>query len=232
MFAGDLWLAATIARYINWPPTLERLANAGVISVPTFTYCPEHFEKVIVDIRKEKGKIYTGAYMVYPGSKEGKTFFKLKEEFIARYVMRRLVDRRALIQEAMSDKSIQRLVNVISGSYGFSTFMAGQIAADLTYLKGQLDYAQDLYTYAPQGPGSTKGVNWLTGQGLTFQRSSSNFCELLQELNTEIQRHCGIYDLTLHDVQNVCCEFDKYMRVKTGKGRPRSAYRPETAYNV
>jgi hypothetical protein len=37
-------------------------------------------------------------------------------------------------------------------------------------------------------------------------------------------------DLTLMDIQNCLCEFDKYERVRLGEGRPRSYYKPETAY--
>ena len=37
-------------------------------------------------------------------------------------------------------------------------------------------------------------------------------------------------DLTLHDVQNVMCEFDKYVRVMNNEGKPRQLYRPEGAF--
>jgi hypothetical protein len=32
--------------------------------------------------------------------------------------------------------------------------------------------------------------------------------------------------MCMQDWQNVMCEFDKYMRVKLGQGRPRAGYNP------
>ena len=34
------------------------------------------------------------------------------------------------------------------------------------------------------------------------------------------------------DWQNVMCEFDKWMRVRKGEGRPRSRYTPDTSYDI
>ena len=50
------------------------------------------------------------------------------------------------------------------------------------------------------------------------------------EVNDRIKRELGIVDLTLHDVQNIMCEFSKYCRVVLGEGKPKTVYTPETEF--
>jgi hypothetical protein len=108
--------------------------------------------------------------------------------------------------------------------------MAGQVVADLTYtplLRG----AYDLLTWAPQGPGSRRGFNRLLGRPLKAKIPEAEWSERLQGWREQVAEATELGDsLNLMDLQNCLCETDKYLRVKNGEGRPRSRYKPETAY--
>lgn len=224
----DVWLSAVIARYINWPPTLDAFREADLYFDDADNFDAYGFKHVISLLKADGEKIYTGAYMVYPGTTNEP--LKNKEEFIADKVIAGLLANRDAIRNAVRSNSIENTVNVLSSSFGMQTFMAGQVAADLTYLDGQLKQARDLYTYAPRGPGSQRGLNRLYDQKLSKSWDRDEFCDALIEIRRKISEELSLSDLTLHDYQNLMCEYDKYERVRLEEGRPRSAYKPETAY--
>lgn len=253
-FQVDTWLWAAVARLINWPPTLFKLLESEVIPHKVEDYDADKFAASLESIhQKNPAKTYTGAYMLYAGGRAANNKM-VKSSFIAHHLLGGLVANKETIKEAIQGKSICKTVGTLQKSHGISTFMAGQIAADLSYLP-ELKDAQDLYSYAPQGPGSIRGLNRLTGKiGQKFKRSRKVIGEEgasterpaydglnrpweqtawnaeLMKLNEMIKKEAGISDLTLHDVQNCLCEYDKYVRVLNDEGRPRSIYRPETAY--
>ena len=227
----DMWFIAAIARMINWPPTLQALLESGVVSSLVEGFDPDRFSSTLELIHAAHGggKTYTSAYMLYAG---GRGPFKgvRKSDFIAYYLLGGLRENAHHIRNAVFTNSIRKVVNEIRQSFGLNTFMAGQIAADLTYLPGQLDTATDLYTYAPQGPGSLAGLNRLHNRKLTALWDTEEWCQELIRLNRLIQSKLKITDLTLHDVQNILCETSKMFRVRDGRGKPRSKYKPETAF--
>jgi hypothetical protein len=113
----------------------------------------------------------------------------------------------------------------------WGTFMAGQVTADWSYTS-LLSWAPDLLTWAPQGPGSRRGFNRLLGRLLSQRIAEDEWLDQLQRWRSALIAVLGpeYESLTLMDVQNSLCETDKYLRVKYGEGRPRSTYKPETAY--
>lgn len=228
----DVWLAAAVARIINWPPTLDAFFEAGLTFDDADNFDGAGFKNVIRLLKQEKVKVYTGAYMVYPGSRDGGTSLTNKEDFIADTVLAGLIANKDKIRYAVSEKSVKGVVDALSSSYGLQTFMAGQIAADLTYLPHQLSEAYDLYNYAPMGPGSIRGLNRLHGYKLSNVWTEREFRDALMQINWDVGKEMGIDDLTLHDSQNVMCEYDKYVRVLNSEGRPRSVYKPETAFEL
>lgn len=226
---ADAWFPALVARYINWPPTLRLLLDSGVGLAEGEVWNPHAFESVIAQLKFAKEKIYTGAYMIYPGSSFGNTVAANKEQFLTGAVFAGARNNSRLIRSAIENQSIKLTVSELAKGYGVSTFMAGQAVADLTYLP-TLNEAKDLFTYAPIGPGSIRGLNRLYGYDLKTTWKSDEFCSALIDVRNNIVNQLQISDLTLHDCQNIMCEFDKYERVRNKEGRPRSTYRPETAY--
>lgn len=226
---ADAWFPALVARYINWPPTLKLLLEAGVGLANGEVWNPYAFESVIAQLKFAREKVYTGAYMIYPGSSFGNTVVANKEQFLTRKVFAGALDNSLLISSAIENRSIELAVSELAKGYGVSTFMAGQAVADLTYLP-VLDQAKDLLTYAPRGPGSMRGLNRLYGYDLKTVWANDEFCRALINIRNNICDQLELSDLTLHDCQNIMCEFDKYERVRNKEGRPRSTYRQETAY--
>jgi len=223
---GDAWFVAAAMRLINWPPTLGYLLAQGVVTEDADQFSPDEFAQVLKDYQVTHAKAYTGAYILYAGGRRPQFKGVSKADFIAKTLLLDLASRRFAIRQAVETQSVEATVLTLQGSFGVSSFMAGQIAADLSYLPW-LEKARDLHSWAPRGPGSMRGLNRLHGRLLNEEWGQEAFNEELMRVNRAIVLDVR---LTLHDVQNVLCEWDKYERVRLGQGVPRSQYRPETAY--
>ena len=225
----DLWFMLLIARLVNWPPTLLALIGAGVLPCSPETFDAGAFIRTVEGLKTTTPKVYSSAYMVYPG-KEG---YANKSEFIAKRVLGEVIERADDIWCSLNrpdvDETVERFVEALSSCFGLSTFMAGQVAADLTYCD-QLADAEDLYTYAPIGPGSSKGLNYLHGRRPYASWGQGEFNKALIDVNDKIATNLRIIDLTLHDVQNVMCEFSKYCRAVLNEGTPKTVYKPEELF--
>jgi hypothetical protein len=232
----NLWFTLLIARLINWPPTLQKLRAARVIPCgpnplhPGVMFDPAAFVKVVEAAKLIQEKTYSGAYMVYPTKKAPGG---LKSEALARYIIGDVVKNVDNIYDSLwctPEPSIETFVAALSSCFGISTFMAGQVAADLTYTPQHLGGAVDLFTYAPIGPGSSRGLNYLLRRAPFATWSQGAFNAELIRLRLEIIEQLHITDMTLHDVQNCMCEFSKYCRTLLGEGVPKSTYKPETEF--
>lgn len=225
---ADLWFTMLIARLVNWPPTLHALLNYGIIPSNPIDFSPERFSEV-VEACKLGGKVFGSAYMIYPTMMDpgGK-----KSYAVAKYIIGDAVKQCDSIDNALwdDDPSVERFVTTLSKVFGVSTFIAGQVAADLTYVDDHLSGAFDIYSYAPLGPGSQLGLNLLLGHKRNHMWSQQDFNKTLMLANAKIRDELDIADLTLHDVQNTMCEYSKYAQAVLGIKRPRRLYTSETAY--
>ena len=229
---GDehLWFTLLVARLVNWPPTLQTLIQAGVLPCPPAGFDALRFESVLEALRATGVKVYSGAYMLYPTKNPGIN----KARTVAKYIIGSVVQNAPHIHNELwredleEGGSIERVVAALSTCFGVSTFMAGQVAADLTYHPdSHLSCAADLYSYAPMGPGSLRGLNYLHGRAPFAAWASGIFTSKLQEINDHIANELDLTDLTLHDVQNCMCEYSKYCRTLLGEGKPKNTYIPE-----
>jgi len=227
----DLWFTLLIGRLINWPPTLQALIDCCVIPCAPEDFDAERFSAVLEDCKAEGAKVYGAAYMCYPTMKDPGG---VKSASIAKYIIGDAVARAPAIHHALWDASnepsVERVVRALSECFGISTFIGGQVAADLTYDDGHLGTATDLYTYAPLGPGSQRGLNFLHGKALNHTWAQADFNAALSEANLRVYNELDIVDLTLHSIQNTMCEFSKYVKAVKGQGNPKSTYRTETEY--
>ena len=220
------WLA--LARHVNWPPTLRMILDNG--------YTPESaldWSAVgrLLDLRSEQGiKTWTGAYMVRaertPDGKKGK--------YVCETVLQGMFengDKMSALGIAIAEGKRQAVHSVLMSGYGWGSFMAGQVVDDWTWTYLLRD-ASDHYTWAPQGPGSVRGLKRLKDRPLNARYSEEEWLGELRHARAGIIGNLGqkFSDLTLMDVQNCLCEYDKYERVRLGEGRPRSIYKPERAY--
>lgn len=211
--APDLWFAMVVARFINWPPTLRAIGYP----VP---WRPARF---LERMSKVKGKAYTGAYMVRadpesPG--EAKCFYQ------ARVVFTPMWEARERLRPKKGD-SLNSYHMLLGQFHGLGSFMAAQVVADLKYSR-PLRQADDWWTFAASGPGSRRGLNRVLGLSKDSPWTEDNWRLCLARLRDEFNREWtrgGADPLHAQDLQNTLCEFDKYMRVRLGEGRPRATYR-------
>lgn len=223
----NLWIMLALARYVNWPDTLNALMELRLW--PTQ---PEPLWRAIgeyLDARVVAGEqTWTGAYMVRAESNPDAEWYDWgKGRYVTEVVVEGLWSDRERVLPALNT-TVEGAWRAICGHYGFGSFMTGQVVADLTYTRW-LGSAPDLLTWAPLGPGSKRGLNRLLDRDLKAALSQENAVELMIELRELILTDLGesYADLTLHDVQNCLCEVDKYLRVKNDEGRPRSLYRSQ-----
>jgi len=225
---SHLWFMLCCARWINWPPTLQSTMDAGLWPV-------DHFDARAfgdhIDARvKEKVKSWTGAYLITARQlPDGMG----KGRWIAETMLEPLTQKHVWLENFFLQEglTVKESIDAFNGAYGFGTFMSGQVIADLTY-SPVLSNAPDLHSYAPIGPGSTRGLNRLYGRKLEGRIGQEQFNTELMLVRDTVADTLGhaIPDMTLHDWQNCMCEFDKYLRALNGTGRPRSTYKPETAF--
>jgi len=219
---GDVWFKALIARLINWPPTLQYLMDKKLIVNRVEEFDGDEFIKQLDILRLKGEKMYSSAYVVYPTNVVGAT----KAANLTSYIINPTVFFANDIRKAISNDSIEEVTTVLSQSFGIKTFLAGQVSADLTYIMGQLMNAKDLCTWAPIGPGSKRGLNRLHNRTLTKNLTQEQFnSELIEVRGKLINSNSKLADLTLHDCQNIMCEYDKYIRVDKGEGKPRQLYK-------
>ena len=115
-----------------------------------------------------------------------------------------------------------RALEAIMTVEGISTFMGGQVLADLKNTPNHpLRDAPDWHAFATPGPGSLRGLSWFWGAKVT----PKDFGPLLRNCATWLQAEGLGLDLHMQDLQNCLCEFDKYMRVSTGQGKSKRNYR-------
>lgn len=227
-YRQDLWFILLITRLINWPPTLQYLIDQDVLFQPAGDFNPIEFSEAIERFKAAGNKVYSGAYMVYPTKMDPGG---VKSLAIARHIILPVLDIGYEIDHVLfaDEPRIEDFVRELSGSFGISTFMAGQVAADLTYCS-QLGGAVDLYSYAPIGPGSSRGLNYLLNRSPNAGWTTDGFNQELMKIREQIANQLDITDLTLHDVQNVMCEFSKYCRTVLGEGKPKTIYQAERGF--
>lgn len=215
---------AALCRWVNWPPTLAAIMEAGL-------WPAEHLDLVrigrLLDRRTRDGKTWTGAYLIRATPGGG-----AKGRFIAEQVVGRALRRAWPEIQFMLLTGMRRPVwRVLVDCNHWGSFMAGQVVDDLTWTP-LLVAPKDDKTWAPQGPGSLRGLNGVLGLPLGTAHEELAWCEHLIRLRGMVVERLGpgYDDMTLMDVQNQLCEADKHNRVRLKQGRPRSLYRPETAY--
>jgi hypothetical protein len=203
--------AVALARFFNLPSSL-----AGLSSM-LFSSQKIDWGKVRKHLRtaKKSGPIFNAAYMVR--GNDGRD----KVESVIDYTILPLFKNPVEINTS----SIQETHAALKDRYGFGSFMAGQVVADLRWaISGAW---KDKKTWAPVGPGSSRGMCRLFGDPLKlikqrrFEQLLAGVTEILSEnLSPDLTKR-----LEAIDWQNCLCELDKYSRVLAGKGRPKQLYK-------
>lgn len=204
----NMMVACALARFINLPASLE---NVGF---PT-TWNPERLKTKLRRFRDFGNQIFNGAYMIRCNDNMDKI------EYVVDYCCSPLVTNRIpIIQDCMKETWTR-----LKECFGFGSFMSGQVVADLRWaFPGSW---LDREFWAPQGPGSTRGLYRLHGEPIKSSMKPQVFAGRLDlvidalktKLPTSITNR-----LEAMDYQNCLCEFDKYERTLFDNRHPKSRY--------
>jgi len=214
----DLFFAAAVARNVNWPETLAEIGYP----VP---WDPNHF-LFVMSARKLRGdQLYSGAYMIRalpagPGVS--------KPVYQTSHVFGPLWKCRELLRPQPGD-TLEKYHALLESHYGFGSFMAAQVVADLKPY-GALESATDWWTFAASGPGSRRGLNRALGRPVSAPWREAEWREALVALKAEVDpvwvwAEEGMPPVDAQNLQNCLCEFDKYERVRLGEGTPKMKFR-------
>lgn len=246
----DLWIMLAIARTINWPETLQYLMNRGEVKcdfnawpredyslqLRNFAFTPEALGDALDHWSSLGNKVYTGAYMIRAESNPNAPWYSwTKQQYIARVVIGRLWEDREewmrLLSPAPASSGADPTLQSVWEKFqqpryiGWGPFMAYQVVVDLRhtrYLRG----ASDIQEWAALGPGSRRGLNRLSGRPVDYPLKQDDGLIEMQHLHrTQHEwRAPWVPPIDLSDIQNCLCETDKYLRVKSGEGKPRAKY--------
>ena len=236
-YAGhpDLWLMLAIARYINWPETLQSMMEDN----PEDWWLPLNVTEALERRAALGEKVYTGAYMIRAESNPNAYWYSWsKHRYIAEIVIGRLWEDREQWRAILEDQpegglELQAVWMMLQAKryIGWGPFMAYQVVVDMRHTDILRD-APDINTWAALGPGSRRGLNRLAGRDLNFNLTQEQGLEEMLSIHAEQDRHRApwVPPIELSDIQNALCETDKYLRVKRGEGRPRAQYVPGRGY--
>lgn len=201
-------VACSLARFFNLPSTLE------AIGFP-WRWEPNRIKLTLRTMKKRGETIFNGAYMVRGNDGQDKV------ATVIDYTIQPLIDEPIEVDpSSMYNTWLQ-----LEPRYGFGSFMAGQVVADLRWL---VDGSwRDRRSWAPAGPGSIRGMNRLHGRPIGQLMSQEQFQERLATIMKIGRSRLFMVNRRLEamDWQNCLCEFDKYSRVLFGEGQPKQTYR-------
>lgn len=197
-----------LSRFLNWPDTLQ---DVGYLK----DWDVEGVRDVLKDREFGEHKVWGNAYVVTThGIKMGKI------DYLCDRVMPCIDDVMSTLRPR-DYETCESVAEFIQGIEGISTFMAGQVVADLKNTPGdELQHAHDWWDFALPGPGSIRGMDWLWGTKVT----AKEWHPMLLTVRDAVDESGIVGDLCAQDMQNCLCEFDKYMRVSTGTGRSKRSY--------
>ena len=97
-----------------------------------------------------------------------------------------------------------------------------------------LHEAEDRFSWAPLGPGSRRGINRLLSHDKKARLDDQKGVAVMRDLRERLLQDLGdaYADLTLMDIQNIFCEYDKFCRVLHGEKHQLRKYRPERRFRV
>lgn len=211
----NMLIACALARFINKPESLQLITEQVFRDGVQW----ERIKRILREYRDAGNVVFNGAYMVRGNDGIDKI------ECVVEYYVRPLSEHP---NNWFTGESMEYAWGCLYDCYGFGSFMAGQVVADLRHAK-EGRWA-DKHVWAPMGPGSKRGMNRLHARPPNAPLGQLQFVEELMEMQSELRTRlpAGITNrLEAIDWQNCLCEYDKYSRALFDEGKPKQLYRPE-----
>lgn len=227
-YAGHphLWFMLAIARQINLPATLQELMDKGAWPVNT-GWSPAKARKIMLARQARGDQLYTGAYMLNahgrgPEDPSDKAFFTCY------LVLDSVWKARAKITEAFEGDSMQAAHAALLPYHGWGGFTAYEVVCDARYTRYGGKW-KDINTFAHAGPGAVRGLNRLIGYPVKDSMAKTEALAHMITLLAQVRKLWprNLPTLELREIEHSLCEYDKWQRVLTGEGHPRSKYTPQ-----
>lgn len=223
---GVILLAIVAFRWFNKIETWDSILSSGVELEMIFAKWNSKWIKQEIEDHC-KAPYITGAYIIK--TPNGKT--KVDGILWCIDEFKKLLDNGKFDLITHGTASLERATSLLEASPFLGKFMAYQIVADARFTR-LLNCAPDIFTWAQPGPGSTRGigrvfyndVNKFTYGSLKDEKIIIEHMYQLLERSRSVEywpSHAPI--LELQDIQNFCCEHDKYLRCLEG-GRMKRKY--------
>lgn len=217
---ADILYHVVLFRLFNWPATYDALHYAG-----RWNY--ERSMKILEQRKAEGQQIFTGAYIIpNMGSKLPKI------EIIAGAVDLVYENRKEFAAYIRAMRSMEKTTEVLQLVPTIGPFIAYEIACDLRFTRVLSD-ALDINCWANAGPGAMRGIHRLMSGACARTSPRPDYVAVMKELLERAQEKLGEHVLKqkdcpfeMREIEHSLCEFDKYMRVKNGEGRPRGLFKP------
>ena len=210
---------AVAARMTNIKPSLELMSTSGAITAKRFNL--DKYMKALLDSRAEGNKIFNSAYMTLIQNVKGDRI-----ELLFEHLFNGVKKDSKKILETIRVGCNKQIFNSVKRKY-LGDFLAQQVCIDMAHtpLMAHTTYLED---FTVLGPGSTRGMvklfgdtdNWY-GKLLLLQEIVNNDVTNLHPLHAQ-------NGITMHDLQNCLCEFDKYTRVLEDPSRRLKKYPKES----
>lgn len=219
----DAHMRAFLYRYTNKPEPFQYFwLQTG--RYPVVADLEGTLQQVWNQYKAEGGTFFSGAYTMFVGTEnKGKTRLEWVMGLTAEIHHPTGKHHAALQRVLAADTQQQRLAEYTTIPR-VGDFMGMQVLVDTGYWHGEPDRENE---FAAIGPGSKRGVQRIT--------SSRDWLAVLREAQRMLQEYPSPATITLAngaerklsltDVQNTFCEFDKYMRYRNQEAKGRQ-YRP------
>lgn len=203
--------AVALARFINQPSSLELVGFPHV-------WDDEYVEKgrrVLGRLWYDGKTVFNPAYIVRGNTGEDKV-----TSVFCTYTQPLIDD-----PPKIDRNSFRRTHITFLSYFGFGSFVAGQVTADLRH--AMTGGWKDVMQWAPIGPGSKKGMNRYLGREvdtpITQVQFTSHLRTLIEEVRLQLPDHLA-ERMEAMDYQNCLCETDKFSRMILGEGGMRNRY--------
>ncbi len=231
-------IAGLLARMINKPETLTAIIGGNGGRFAKWDY--ERARKAMYEIKDRGEPVFTSAYIIN-GASGGP---KIEQVLGAIDKCYQACDKHAT--KFIVPDSMQRTAESLHTLPGVGSFIGGQVVADLRWVLGDVKdgWWADRMTWAPPGPGSSRGMKYLEGTAsavdmagrgndLTAKQFLPSLRALIEVAKThpEVRKVFRERNLEAHDIQNTLCELGKYIRIKYGTGKAKNSFDPMASYD-
>jgi len=236
--------------YVWWTPAFNTGGLKGAWFSPAFTVFAGSLAGQIMVVYTYQRETYKSSYrdfkvfikdkphsevelLDYPDmEKKNKTFALWEKRIPLRpFWMARWVIETGLLEQILEAETQLDIQNLLITIPGIAGFLAYQIFVDFTYCP-EFKFSENEFTIA--GPGCQRGLDLIFDdrdgmtyeEGLFWLRDNVNVWlteDPMDFMEDEIPEERNISVMAL---ENCHCEIQKYIKAKTGTGRPRVKYRP------